>query len=113
TANDQRQDTKVRTKSTSNDVNPPPQRALSHMMPCARTRSSLGNQIVNALVRFGKHPASPAPKRNRKMTSETILKAHPVAAVNADHITTTRMRTFRGPMMSPSQPPGISKSAYA
>ena len=26
---------------------------------------------------------------------------------------TTRMSTLRGPILSPSQPPGISKSAYA
>src|ERR1017187_2363269 len=34
------------------------------MMPCARTRSFSGSQVVNVLVRLGKQPASPAPKRN-------------------------------------------------
>ena len=33
--------------------------------------------------------------------------------VNADHHKTMRVRTRRGPRVSPSQPDGISKSEYA
>ena len=36
-----------------------------------------------------------------------------VAAVKIDHQTTIRISTRRGPMRSPSHPPGTSKSAYA
>ena len=97
----------------NNGVNAPPQRALNHTMPWARTRSANGSQSVNALVMFGKQPASPAPNRKRETTSDTRFHARPVAAVKMDHMITTRRRTLRGPMMSPSQPPGISNSAYA
>ncbi len=89
----------------------PPQRALSHSMPCALTRSVTGNHSVKAFVRFGKQPASPTPKRNRETTSDARFHAQPVAMVNSDHIDTTRISTRRGPMRSPSQPPGISNSA--
>ena len=81
------------------------------MMPCARTRSSCGSQSVKTLVRFGKQPASPAPNRNRQTTRDARFQAQPVAAVNTDHMATTRISTFRGPIQSPSQPPGISKTA--
>src|ERR1041385_8171074 len=111
--NAQRHDTNENTHATSNGVNAPPQRALSHIMPCARTRSTAGSQIVKAFVKLGKHPASPIPKQNRQATSEIMFHAQPVAAVKADHMSTTRISTLRGPMRSPSQPPGISKSAYA
>ena len=46
-------------------------------------------------------------------SSETKLQAHPVAAVKKDHQITIRIRTRRGPIRSPSHPPGTSKSAYA
>src|SRR6266566_2920324 len=109
--NVQRQDTNESTHATRSGVNAPPQRALSHMIPWARTRSAAGNQMVKALVRLGKQPASPAPKQKRQRISERALQAQPVAAVNVDHMTTTRMRTLRGPMRSPKRPPGISIKA--
>ena len=59
-------------------------------MPCARTRSFSGSQVVNALVTFGKQPASPAPKRNRVTASETKFQAQPVAAVKKLHHSTIR-----------------------
>jgi len=43
--------------------------------------------------------------------SDARLNAQPVAMVNTDHMATTRMSTLRGPILSPSQPPGISNSA--
>src|ERR1043166_2603434 len=111
--NAQRHDISEMTQATSNGVKAPPHRALSHIIPWARPRSAAGSQIVNAFVRFGKHPASPMPKRNRQSTSEAAFHAQPVAAVNADHMSTTRISTLRGPMKSPSHPPGISNRAYA
>ncbi len=81
------------------------------MMPWARVRSGLVNQSVNALVKFGKHPASPAPNMKRVTHSEAKFQAQPVAAVKTDHHSTTRMSTLRGPSQSPSRPPGISQSA--
>ena len=101
------------TQMTNSGVKAPPQRAPSHSMTCARVRSWSGNQIMNALVRFGKQPASPMPKQNRAMTREARFQTYPVAAVKTDHMITTRINTLRGPIRSPSQPPGISKSAYA
>ena len=68
---------------------------------------------MNTLVMFGKAPASPAPNSARMTIREVAFQAQPVAAVKRDHQTTIRMSTRRGPMRSPSQPPGISKSAYA
>src|SRR5512145_2277342 len=100
-----RQESQDITQITSNGVNAPAHRALSHMMDCARVRSEAGSQFMNAFVKFGKQPASPAPNMNRAVTSEARFQAYPVAAVKNDHITTTRMRTFRGPIQSPSQPP--------
>ena len=45
--------------------------------------------------------------------SDPRLQAHPVAAVKKDHQSTTRTSVVRGPCRSPSQPVGISNSAYA
>ena len=98
---------------TIKGVNAPPHRALNHKIPCALTRSITGNQFVKALAILGKQPASPTPNRNRQTTSDIKFQAQPVATVKIDHIPTTRMSTRRGPMRSPSQPPGISNSAYA
>ena len=81
------------------------------MIPWARTRSWPGSQRENTLARLGKQPASPTPNRKRKVSSDQKFQAQPVRIVNADHIVTTRMRTARGPIRSPSQPPGISKLA--
>ena len=43
--------------------------------------------------------------------SDGAMHAQPVAAVKNDHQITIRISTRRGPIRSPSQPPGISKSA--
>src|SRR5688572_17129160 len=109
--NAQRQNMKPSTQTTSSNVNAPPQRALNQIMPCARTYYPRGNHNVNALVRLGKHPASPAPNKNRVTINEAWFHAQPVAAVKKDHMITTHMRTLRGPIQSPNQPPKISKSA--
>jgi hypothetical protein len=98
-------------RATRGGVNAPAQRALSHMMPCARTRSRAGSQVVKALATLGKQPASPAPNRKRVPNSAGKLHAHPVAAVKVDHHSTMRIRTLRGPIQSPKYPPGISNMA--
>src|ERR1043165_8401112 len=105
-----RQDIKENTHTTSNGVNAPPHRALNHITPTARLRSSRGSQLVNILAKFGKQPASPAPNRKRVTSSETRFQLQPVAAVKNDHHTTPLTSTLRGPISSPSQPPGISNS---
>ncbi len=61
---------------------------------------------------LGKQPASPAPKRKRVTHIEVKFHIQPVAAVKNDHQSTMRSRTRRGPIQSPSQPPGISNRAY-
>src|SRR5437899_3327108 len=106
-----RQDTNEKTHTTSNGVNAPPQRALNHIRPTARLRSCRGSQFVNIFARFGKQPASPPPKRKRVPSKEPRFQTQPVAAVKNDHHRTTRISTLRGPNLSPSHPPGISKSA--
>src|SRR5688500_9631541 len=95
--NAQRQLMNTRTVATRNGVNAPPHRALSQRMPCARTRSLDGSQMVKIFVTFGKQPASPAPNRKRHTTMERKFHAAPVAAVKIDHITTTFISTLRGP----------------
>src|ERR1039458_5559265 len=100
------------TSATSGGVKAPPQRAASQRMPWARTRSPGGSQVVKALVRLGKQPASPVPNKKRVATREAWLQAHPVAAVKNDHHRTMRVRTRRGPIQSPRKPPGISNNAY-
>src|SRR5436190_1908920 len=112
-SNAPRHDRTENTHTTSSGVNAPPQRALNHITPTARLRSSRGSQLVNIFAKLGKQPASPAPNRNRITSSDTRFQAQPVAAVKNDHQNTTRMSTLRGPILSPSQPPGISNRAYA
>src|SRR6185503_13509520 len=94
-----RQDMSENTHTTSSGVNAPPQRALNHITPTARLRSSRGSQLVNILARFGKQPASPGPKRKRVTSSDTIFQAQPVTAVKNDRLTTTRISTLRGPIL--------------
>ena len=86
-------------------------RVASHRFACARSRSLTGSQVVNMRVMLGKAPASPAPNSARIAISDVAPHAQPVAAVNSDHQRTIRSRTRRGPILSPSQPPGISNSA--
>jgi len=110
-SNARRQERLPRMKATSSGVNAPPHRALSHIMPCARTRSREGSQVVKAFVRLGKHPASPAPNKARVTSSEARFHTQAVAAVKNDHQMTILINTFRAPQRSPIQPPGISNSA--
>ena len=94
-------------------MNAPLTRVASQRIACARSRSFTGSQVVKTRVMFGNAPASPAPKSPRVIASDHPFHAQPVAAVKKDHHSTIRISTRRGPMRSPSQPPGISKTAYA
>src|SRR5579872_5081708 len=91
----------LKTRKTSGGVKAPPHRAASHMIPWARTRSGRGSQVVNARVRLGKHPASPAPNRAWVQNSDAKFHVRPVSAVNEDHQMTIRIKTRRGPIQSP------------
>ena len=97
--------------ATSSGVNAAVKRVASHRFACARSRSLTGSQVVNMRVMLGNAPASPAPNSARIAISDAALQAQPVAAVKNDHQRTIRMRTRRGPILSPSQPPGISNTA--
>jgi hypothetical protein len=97
--------------ATITGVNAAVSRVASHRFAWARSRSFTGSHVVNMRVMFGNAPASPAPKRALMVISEAALHAQPVAAVNSDHHNTIRSSTRRGPILSPSQPPGISNSA--
>ena len=92
-------------------VTAPPQRAAIHMIPCARTFSCGWSQVLKALVRFGKQPASPAPKRNWLIHSDVKLHIMVTDAVKQDHHSTIRISTLRAPSRSPIHPLGISASA--
>src|SRR6266850_2922348 len=87
----------------------PPNRVPMKVMPCARPRSLTGNHCEKLRDVLGKAPASPAPNRNRKVSSDTKFHAIPVAIVNTDHHRTIRVSTFLGPTVSPSHPLGTSK----
>ena len=82
-------------------------------MPWVKPLSLKGNHSRDARLMLGNAPASPAPKRNRNMTRLAKPQAKPVSAVKAIQQRTMRIRTLRGPNLSPSQPLGISNSAYA
>src|SRR5215470_18846366 len=97
----------------SGGASAPPNRVAIKMMLWARPRSSAGNHCEKLRDVLGNAPASPEPKRNRNPSKERKFHANPVAIVNADHQRTMRVRTLRGPMVSPSHPLGISKIAYA
>ena len=62
---------------------------------------------------MGNAPASPMPKINRITIMAVALHASAVKEVNRLHQQTISERALRGPMRSPSQPPGIWKMEYA
>ncbi len=80
-SNVRRQEIRSRTYATISGVNAPLQRAASHSMPCARSRSFTGSQVVKMRVRFGKQPASPAPNSARVTINDAAFHTQPVAAV--------------------------------
>ena len=94
-------------------VSPPTRCAPAKKMPCTVPRSRRGIQLENARAAIGQAPASPAPKRKRTSSIEGRLKAAAVAAVNADHHSTIRVRTDFVPSFSAHFAVGISKIAYA
>src|SRR5947207_13122446 len=54
----------------SGGASAPPSRVPMKMMPCARPRSAVGNHCEKLREALGKAPASPAPNKNRKASSE-------------------------------------------
>src|SRR5215510_14569078 len=93
-------------------VNAAPKRAPECVTPCAKPRSLAGSQNESARVAVGNAPASPIPKRNRTTYIDHLPRASAVMAVKADHQRAIAANIRRGPNRSPSQPPGIRKSAY-
>src|SRR6266850_7297329 len=106
-----RQPTAPISATASGGASAPPSRVPINVMPCARPRSLTGNHFEKLREVLGNAPASPAPNRNRNVSSETKFHASPVAIVNADHHKTIRVNTFLGPIVSPSHPLGTSKIA--
>ena len=99
----------IRTAARNGAMAPPIEDAASSS-PCARPRSSSGNQRDSTRATFGKAPASPAPKRNRTATSVQRPVHAPVSAVKADHQSEIRVSTRRPPIRSPHRPVGTSNS---
>ena len=95
------------THTISSGVIAPPQREHSHMTLTPRLRSRAGSQLVKALARLGKAPASAAPKRNCAVTREARPQARPVAAVKNDQRSTIAVKTRRGPFRSPANRRGL------
>src|SRR5690348_3881199 len=75
--------------------------------------SFAGNQRDITIIIFGYVPDSPMPNKNRTASNANKPFTKPVTAVNKDHHKTILIKTFRGPILSPSMPDGISNSAYA
>jgi hypothetical protein len=94
----------------SGAVSAPPRREPKNSTPLAMPRSRAGNHCEKLRTALGNAPASPAPNRKRTASSERLPCTVPVSIVNADHHSTMRVSTRRGPMTSPSQPEGTSKS---
>jgi hypothetical protein len=90
-----------------------PSRLTVVIVPRILPRSSSGNQRVITRAVFGKAPASPAPNRNRTITSDHSPSAMPVKAVNADHQMTIRAMMRREPKRSARWPVGTSNRQYA
>src|SRR6202453_3327375 len=99
--------------TTKTGVRAPPKREPACVAPCAKPRSVGNIQRESDRVAIGKAPASPIPKRKRINAIDPALQASTVAQVNRDHHVTMSVSARRGPIRSPSQPPGIWKIAYA
>ena len=77
------------------------------MIPCAKPRSAGSIHRESERVAIGNAPASPTPNRKRKTAIDTALQASAVTEVKTLHQVTISVSARRGPMRSPSQPPGI------
>src|ERR1039458_8429121 len=107
--NDCRQPYRIWIGTTTIGVNPAPKRPAIQIMLWARARSATGNHRATTAELLGYAPASPAPNRNRTISSERKLLTKPVIVVNADHQITILLSVFLGPKRSPIAPLGISK----
>ena len=75
--------------------------------PCANPRSEGSIQCDRDRVAMGNAPASPKPNSARHAIMDAAFHASAVAEVKIDHQVTIRASALRGPIRSPSQPPGI------
>ena len=73
--------------------------------------SLTGNHLDTTNMELGYVPDSPIPKRNLTKSKEISPLTRPVIAVKIDQKITILMKTFLGPMRSPSMPEGISNRA--
>src|SRR6266478_9982311 len=94
--------------TTNNGAIAPPIWLAISKTPDMLARCVGGNQRETTIDPFGKAPASPAPKQNRVIKRTERFHARPVSDVNADHHSTTRVSTRRGPIRSTKAPVGIS-----
>ena len=89
-----------------------PTREAAWVTPCAKPRSVGSIQPERDRVAMGKAPASPIPKKKRKIPIAAAFHANAVSEVKIDHQTTTTDSARRPPIRSPSHPPGIWNRAY-
>ena len=66
---------------------------------------------ILARIEIGNAPASPMPKRKRQTAMDSALQVRAVAEVKRLHQVTMKASARRGPIRSPSHPPGIWNSA--
>src|SRR5581483_2365988 len=97
--------------ATIGGVIAPPKRDPAWVTPWAKPRSVGRIQRESDRVAIGNAPASPKPKNTWITSIEAEFQASAVKAVNTLHQLTTIVKARRAPMVSPSQPPGIWKSA--
>ena len=93
-----RHDIKAKSPTTSGGVNARPQRANIHMTPSRGCVHLAGSQFVNVLVRFGKQPASPAPKKKRIPQHGAEIPHEARRGGEGRPPDTTRINTLRGPI---------------
>ena len=78
----------------------------------ARPVSWAGNHLEITSTEFGIVPDSPIPNKKRMISNDMSPLTTPVSTVKKDHHNTMRMKTARGPILSPHKPEGISNNAY-
>ena len=90
----------------------PPAAVAVQITLVARARSETGTHRPTTVADWGMRRLPRRRKETGPASKTGKLETAPVSAVNADHHSTIRVNTRRGPMRSPSMPLGISKTAY-
>src|ERR1700733_1041115 len=88
-----------------------PSRDPACVTPCANPRSLGRIQRERDRVDIGNAPASPAPKMKRIASSDVAFQPAAVSEVKTLHQLTMIVNARRGPILSPSHPPGTWNSA--